>query len=265
MNKHIRSFTLYALPFTLALALQLCAFGAEKISYSGKLAKPDGSEFNTALPMTMTFRLYTKALGGYMMWGRTMPVRILADGSFYVELSDDVGSTVPEAMTEKLAEALVFGNEYWIGLSPGEFSEMLPRQKLSSMPRALTAETAQSTKVFKAPSLNVDTLNAKGAILNSLTVGDSFRQTAGATSLIIQSDQTLNASGTLKLTEMMHGVNIKERTGALPGTAPTDMIVMSQNADGVKGSGWSSIVVPKGATLRNPSNNKVVITFGKEF
>jgi hypothetical protein len=64
---------------------------------------------------------------------------------------------------------------------------------------------------------------------------------------------------------MMHGVNIKERTGALPGTAPTDMIVMSQNADGVKGSGWSSIVVPKGATLRNPSNNKVVITFGKEF
>ena len=109
MNKHIRSFTLYALPFTLALALQLCAFGAEKISYSGKLAKPDGSAFNTSLPMTMTFRLYTGQLGGYMLWGRTMPVRIAADGSFYVELSDEAGSPVPEAATEKLAEALVFG------------------------------------------------------------------------------------------------------------------------------------------------------------
>ena len=113
--------------------------------------------------------------------------------------------------------------------------------------------------------LCVPELNAEGAVLNALTVGDSFRQTAGTTSLIVQDDRTLSASGTLKLTEMMHGVNIKERTGTLPGTAPTDMIVMSQNADGVKGSGWSSIVVPKGATLRNPSNNKVVITFGKEF
>ena len=93
----------------LACALSHCATGSEKFSYSGKLAKPDGSAFNTSLPMMMTFRLYTKPTGGYIMWGRTMPVRIAADGSFYVELSDDAGSPVPEAITENLAEALVFG------------------------------------------------------------------------------------------------------------------------------------------------------------
>ena len=263
MNKNIRSFTLYALPFTLALALQLCAFGAEKISYSGKLAKPDGSAFNTSLPMTMTFRLYTGQLGGYMLWGRTMPVRIAADGSFYVELSDEAGSPVPEAATEKLAEALVFGDAYWIGLSPGEYSEMRPRQKLVSVPRALTAETARSAGVLKAPSLSVETLEAGSAKLDSLTVGDALRQSSGTTSLAVSGDQTLSASGVLRLTEKMHGVNIDNTSDDLPATAPTDMIIMTKEAAGVHGGGWSSIVVPKGATLRNLGTHKVVVTFGK--
>ena len=249
----------------LAWALSHCAAGAEKFSYSGKLAKPDGSEFNTALPMMMTFRLYTAPAGGYMMWGRTMPVRVAADGAFYVELSDDAGSPVPEALAEKLADALVFGGDYWIGLTPGEYSEMAPRQKLLSMPRALAAETARAAAELKAPSLAVEALDVSRAKFSSLTVGDTLRQSSGATTLIASGDQTLSASGTLKLTEMMHGVNIKSRTAALPGTAPTDMIVMAQNADGVKGAGWSSIVVPKGATLRNPAENKVVVTFGKEL
>lgn len=248
----------------IACALSHCAAGAEKFSYSGKLAKPDGSAFNTSLPMMMTFRLYTAPTGGYMMWGRTMPVRIAEDGSFYVELSDDAGSPVPEAIAEKLAEALVFGGDYWIGLSPGEYSEMLPRQKLASVPRALTAETAQSAVVLKAPSLKVKTLDANRANLKSLTVGDSLRQSSGTTSLIVDKDQTLSASGNLKLMEFMHGVNIKERSGGLPSAAPTDMILLLQHAEGGKGSGWSSIVVPKGATLRNPSSDrKFVVTFGK--
>lgn len=247
----------------LVFASQLCALGAEKISYSGKLAKPDGGEFNTSLPMTMTFRLYTAQVGGFMMWGRTMPVRIVADGAFYVELSDDAGSPVPEAMTEKLAEALVFGDTYWIGLSIGEFSEMRPRQKLVPVPRALTAETAQSAAVLKAPSLSVETLTAGSAKLDSLTVGDSLRQSAGTTSLTVSGDQTLSASGVLRLTEKMHGVNIDKTTGALPATASTDMILMTKNAAGVQGGGWTSIVVPKGATLRNLGTDKVVVTFGK--
>ena len=249
----------------LACALSHCATGSEKFSYSGKLAKPDGSAFNTSLPMMMTFRLYTKPTGGYIMWGRTMPVRIAADGSFYVELSDDAGSPVPEAITENLAEALVFGGDYWIGLSPGEFSEMLPRQKLTSVPRALTAETAHFAVELKAPSLTVKTLDATTAILKTLPVGDALRQSSGTTSLVVGDDQTLSASGNLKLTEMMHGVNINLRTGGLPATAPTDMILLIQNASGGKGGGWSSIVVPKGATLRNLADRKFAVTFGKEL
>ena len=249
----------------LACALSHCAAGAEKFSYSGRLAKPDGGAFNTSLPMMMTFRLYTAPTGGYMMWGRTMPVRIAADGSFYVELSDDAGSPVPEAIAEKLADALVFGGDYWIGLSPGEYSEMLPRQKLASVPRALAADTARFAVELKAPSLTVQTLDATTAIFKTLTVGDSLRQSGGTTSLIVGEDKTLSASGNLKLTEMMHGVNIKERSG-LPATAPTDMILLVQHAEGGKGAGWSSIVVPKGATLRNPSSDrKFAVTFGKEL
>ena len=263
MKKYIRNFTLCTLHFALVFAFQLGAFGAEKISYSGKLAKPDGSEFNTALPMTMTFRLYTGQLGGYMLWGRTMPVRIAADGAFYVELSDDAGSPVPEALAEKLADALVFGDSYWIGLSIGEFSEMRPRQKLVSVPRALTAGTARSTAVLKAPSLSVKTLEAGSAKLDSLTVGDTLRQSAGTTSLTASGGQTLSASGVLRLTEMMHGVNIDNTSGGLPATAQTDMIIMTKDASGVHGGGWSSIAVPKGATLRNLGTHKVAVSFGK--
>ena len=65
--------TIFAAAFA-ALALTTCAM--DKISYKGQLAKPDGSTFNTSLPMTMTFRIYGVASGGKALWGRTMPVRM---------------------------------------------------------------------------------------------------------------------------------------------------------------------------------------------
>ena len=102
-------------------------------------------------------------------------------------------------------------------------------------------------------------------IQKTLPVGDALRQSSGTTSLVVGDDQTLSASGNLKLTEMMHGVNINLRTGGLPATAPTDMILLIQNASGGKGGGWSSIVVPKGATLRNLADRKFAVTFGKEL
>ena len=255
-----------ALLGALFIAAAAAANADMALAYHGKLVPAGGgAKISTKVPMTIEFRLYYHAQPGETapLWGRAMPVRFDNDGMFYVELSDDAGSPVPEALAEKLADALVFGDAYWIGLSIGEFSEMRPRQKLVSVPRALTAGTARSTAVLKAPSLSVKTLEAGSAKLDSLTVGDTLRQSAGTTSLTASGGQTLSASGVLRLTEKMHGVNIDNTSGGLPATAPTDMIIMTKDASGVHGGGWSSIAVPKGATLRNLGTHKVAVSFGK--
>ena len=124
-------------------AAALGAFAAERFAYKGRLAKADGTAFNTALPMTMTFRLYGTEAGGQVLWGRTMPVKMKADGSFSVELGDGEGSAVADAQYVALGDALAASPDgVWIGLAPQSYSEMSPRQKLNPVPRALTAATA---------------------------------------------------------------------------------------------------------------------------
>ena len=59
----------YALAFCIFSCLHVFVFsysaeGAEKFAYRGRLERTDGSLFNAALPMTMSFRLYDGESGG---------------------------------------------------------------------------------------------------------------------------------------------------------------------------------------------------------
>lgn len=66
----------YALAFCIFSCLHVFVFsysaeGAEKFAYRGRLERTDGSLFNAALPMTMSFRLYDGESGGSPLWAHT--------------------------------------------------------------------------------------------------------------------------------------------------------------------------------------------------
>ena len=255
--------TIFAAAFA-ALALAACA--ADKLSYKGQLAKPDGSTFNTSLPMTMTFRLYDVASGGKALWGRTMPVRMSSDGSFYVELADDSGSAVSDAKYANLADALLSASGFWIGLTPGNYTEMLPRQPLASMPRALKARYARHVGTMKSYDVEADTLNISSAPgVREMTVKKTIRQNGRNTTLSVSGSRNIYAAKELKLTDGISGIRTRAYSSTSLSTAPTDLFAIWHDASEVEGSGYCSLIVPSGATLRkcNGGGTSYVTTFGR--
>ena len=103
----------------LAAAASAGAAG-ERFCYKGRLAKPDGSAFGTTVAMPMSFRLYGVPAGGQALWGRDIPVRMEADGSFYVELSDTDGSAIAGTKFSSLESALASGTNSRLLDSPAE-------------------------------------------------------------------------------------------------------------------------------------------------
>ena len=242
----------------IAAIMAVVAMGAvasERFAYKGRLAKPDGSAFNTSIPMTMTFRLYGAATGGQALWGRTMPVKMKADGSFSVELVDGEGSATADAQYAALGDALAAARDgVWIGLTPQSYSEMAPRQRLNPVPRALKAETARSADVVAAQKVVADTLTvSQESSVGTLAVaaGGTIRQTASGASLTMEArgERTLAAGGNVNVTGAIYGItDVKDPYHSVSGTAPNDRIILWRYPEGITGEGWTALVVPKGAT-----------------
>ena len=257
-------------------AAALAASSAEKFSYKGRLAKPDGSAFNVMLPMKMTFRLYSDMTGGNTLWGRTLPVRLKSDGSFNVELGDDEGSPVPDAKHAALADALAespYGT--WIGLTPGEYSEMSPRQRLNPVPRALQAVQAARAHTVAAPKVVAGYLDVPSATLASFTLKEGgtmrlmSRDDSKTTLAVGDGDHTLSASGEIRVTGAIKGIEVMS-CGANYidgiGFAPSDAIVIWSGAAGITGNGHTALVVPKGAKLHKCSKEHATVSsFGWEL
>ena len=235
-------------------ATALGASAADRFAYKGRLAKADGEAFNTALPMAMTFRLYGAATGGQVLWGRTMPVKMKADGSFSVELGDNEGSAAADARYAALGDALAASpGGVWIGLAPQSYSEMSPRQRLNPVPRALTAATAAKADVLAARKVVADTLNVEcESLVGTLSVpaGGSIRQSSrdAAVTLSASGERTLSAGGEIRVTGAIKGITMRYLVTA-GGTARSDMIVLWRGASGISGNGWSALVVPKGTKM----------------
>ena len=248
---------------TTGIVLALVAGAAEKFSYRGQLAKPDGSAFNTSHTITMTFRIYDTPTGGDPLWGRTMPVRMEADGSFYVELSDDRGSVPADVPRSSLHRALFYHSAFWIGLTPGTYTELLPRQKLVDVPRALSAKAARRAERLKAARVSAVALEiASAAEVADLTVKAAC-EVDGGTSLVLPGDHAFSAAGDIKLTGGLSGINASPLPASPPARAPTDMFVIRRAASGTPG-GYSSLVIPAGATLHDCGGSETLaITFGK--
>ena len=241
-----------------AIALAATSAGAagERFCYKGRLARADGTAFSTTVAMPMSFRLYGVAAGGQALWGRDVAVRMEADGSFYVELSDEDGSAVSGAQFERLETALASGTNLWIGLTPQGYSELMPRQPLATVPRALSAAAAHHVDVAKAEKAVADSIAVEDfAGVASLTVPGSFAQGSGQTTLQVDAgaERTLAAAGETKVTHAIAGV--RTATFAVrpaPTNAVTDTFAVWRAPAGLA-TGWYSLVVPCGARLRTLS------------
>lgn len=248
----------------LAAALALGAGAAEeRFSYKGRLAKADGSAFDTSVSMPMSFRLYDVPAGGQALWGRDMAVRMEADGSFYVELSDEDGSAVSGTSCTTLKAALESGTNIWVGLMPSGYSEILPRQPLAVAPRALSAAAAHAVDTVRAPLVEAGTLDVRSdAWLSSLAVPGAFSSVSTVLKIPPDTGRTIAASGEIKVTRSIRG--IRTASSVPSGRAATDSFAVLSGADGLS-PGRYSVVVPRGAPMPpapTDQDSSFAVTFG---
>ena len=165
--------------FAAMLAASLSANAEMAIAYHGKLVAVGDAKFSTKVPMTVEFRLFRNAEPGETapLWGRRAPVRFEDDGTFYVELSDAVGTATPNSVHERLSDAIAAagGTGAWISVKPAEFGELLPRKRLGGVHRAERAATAASATEVVADKIKSDTaIVGECTVAGSLTVTKTF-------------------------------------------------------------------------------------------
>jgi hypothetical protein len=84
----------------------------------------------------ITFKLYSAATGGDLLWSETQTVAIVL-GAFSARIPGDVGASLPAAVQTKLGT----GARMWLGVAL-EGQPELPRTELVSVPYAFTADRA---------------------------------------------------------------------------------------------------------------------------
>ena len=250
---------------TMLLAALVAGTGlaVETFAFHGRLSKADGSEFSNPLPLTITFSVYAQASGGEPLWGRMVPVKIERDGTFFVELSDAVGSVVTGAQKEHLKDALarVTGPAMYLGLTPFGSTEIRPRQEVRRQPRALVAESAVSADAVKAKTFKTDQLEIGGGTVKGAKTPKLTQ--ASPVALAARSDLALTAKsgGKVQLVRSVDGLRTQTVSGSW--TAPSCESVIWSSPEKICGKSYSSIIYPLGATVKNEGGDGIATAFGK--
>lgn len=260
--------------FAMAMAAAVAIAGAAeattdvpaKFAYSGRLERADGAQIETRLPKPMSFRLYNRASGGRPLWGRTLPVRVEADGSFNVTLSDSLGSPSDALQQyESLSDAFASGGtDFWIGLSVENYDELLPRQKLAAVPRALSAVSADRIESLKADRLIADTVNIGNATVATLVVSNSL-QSAGNISITCPDDSSPTFSS-VNSTKILNGIPVGKVTTSellVLNNTTTDAAVILWSNPYVRGyPGYPYVgFFPKGSSIPADERNYYVTSY----
>ena len=135
----------------------------ERINYQGYLTNASGSPINANV--SMTFRIYTVASGGTALWTETQSNVPVNEGIYNVIL----GSVASLG-------ALPFDVPYFLGVTAGADSEMTPRQALTSVAYALTADTALGLICTNCVSqTDIDQTSIQRRVSGTCGAGSSIR------------------------------------------------------------------------------------------
>ena len=272
-RKHFSTFQLFNFSTLLAAALFAATSSADVpqvLTYRGVLKRTGGYDKPTSLELT--FRLYDSKMPDQALWARTMRVPVDTNGVFYAELSDQNGND-PDGIGYPLADVMgAIKGTPEIGLTPPDASELKPRQKLATAPRAARAARTKAADVVYAPTgafaqgVNIDTAVAnsitvqKGASLAafppncSLTKFDEPRprELGGGDSQITVRDVTASRPN--------WPVSFTERSFKYATTsAPCDMILTYEGKDGA-----FSVIVPAGGKIEGKDSDAQTI-YGTAF
>ncbi|MBI3011412.1 MAG: hypothetical protein HYY58_02835 [Candidatus Omnitrophica bacterium] len=108
------------------------------IRYQGQAVDSQGVPLEG--PYTLTFRLYDAETGGAKVWEEIQPNVALQGGQFSVLL----GQVTPLA-------AMDWSRPRWLSVQVGTDSELAPRQRITSVPLAIKAETAEEADRLTVP------------------------------------------------------------------------------------------------------------------
>lgn len=132
--KRMKNITAVFLLFMGSLLLPLSGGSAvpQTINYQGHLASSGGTSVNAAVDMTFT--IYNAATSGTNFWSEAQTVQV-NNGVYAVAL----GAITP-------IDPAIIDGDLWLGVKAGVDAEMTPRQKLNSVPFAMTANRSLSER-----------------------------------------------------------------------------------------------------------------------
>lgn len=119
--------------YCLLLSADLWAQVPSLIRYQGQAVDTNGVPLEG--PYTLTFRLYDAETGGTNVWEEVQPNVPLSTGHFSVLL----GQVAP-------LTAMDWSQPRWLSVQVNAEPELSPRQRITSVPLAIRAETAESVK-----------------------------------------------------------------------------------------------------------------------
>ena len=180
--KHVR-FAICAAAIAAATGWTFPAAADMAFAYKGRLVPVGDAKISTKVPMTVEFRLFRSAEPSEPtpLWGRLAPVRFYDDGSFYIELSDAIGTATQNAQHKRLADAFAAaGTNAWLSVKPAGYGELLPRKRVSGVHRAERADAAKATAKLEAPSVKAQALTVgQCSVGGDLEVSGSFASGGG--------------------------------------------------------------------------------------
>ena len=151
------------------------------ITYQGLLTDATGARVPDG-NYSLTFKLYSTELGTHALWTETHPSVAVARGVITVVL----GSTTPGGVS------LTFDQQYWLGITVGGGSELVPRARLTSAPYSLNARTVSDNAITtgKLADDSVTAAKIQPALVSSI---NGVSHDGGNVDLVPQNAITLHA------------------------------------------------------------------------
>jgi hypothetical protein len=135
---------------SLAAALLLVGGSAvaevpDLVSYSGRLT--DGSGDGKSMQVELTVAVWEAKVGGSKLWEWTYPGVAVVNGYFSLLLGDGINPADPLGGSLNVTDVFREHSQTWVGVTLAGAAELEPRQQVTTVPYAVTANHAVAADV----------------------------------------------------------------------------------------------------------------------